>query len=181
MMWFCNKREKTVKCQDCGFLAIRDPDNSEFIAPSVHYRSEGFQGSPKHLWPHPQPMPNCFVREHPIHNEPLMAGGRVVGKMSGEAPGDFRIGDGKGGDGTEEGILSIIAKPRICKSFSPWLGGLSPKEHYETREARLRRISDRKWRVVELAVSFIAGALTANLAIVINRLLSSGNGNPPMP
>ena len=181
MMWFCDKKEPPVKCQDCGFLAIRDPDNSEFVAPSVHYRSEGFQGSPKHLWPHPQPMPNCFVREHPIHNERLVVEGRVVGKMNDEAPGDFKIGDGKGGDGTEEAILSIIQKERICKAFNPWIEGFSPREHYETRQSEQTRTNNRKWRIFELVAALFTGALIAIAAKVADHLLSSGNGSPPTP
>jgi len=181
LMWFRDKNERPVKCQDCGFLAIRDPDNSESVAPSVHYRMEGFQGSPKHLWPHPQPMPNCFVRAYTIQNEPLTVEGRVVGKMTGDAPGDIRIGDGNGSDGTEAAILSIIQKERMCKEFYPWVEGFSPREHYEFRQSDQRRRSDRKWRVFELGAALFTGALIALAAKLVDRVLSSGNGGMPIP
>ena len=168
-----------VKCQDCGFLAIRHPEDRELVSPAATYRTEGFQGIPPHVWPDPQPVPNCSVRAHPIHTEPMVVHGDTRIQLTGEAPGDFSVGDGN--DDTEKAILSIIGKPRICKAFYPWVEGFSPKEHYETREAELRRDRDRKWRIVELAVAFITGALTATSVKVIDHLLSSGNGNPPMP
>lgn len=103
-----SRNRNLVKCQDCGFLAIRDPDDQGFVAPSVHYRSEGFQGSPKHLWPHVQPMPNCFVREHPIHNEPLVVEGRAVGQMMGEAPVIL--------ESATEKVVTALRKPSYSSS-----------------------------------------------------------------
>ena len=101
--------------------------------------------------------------------------------MMGEAPGDFRIGDGKGGDGTEEAILFIIRKERDCEAFYSWVAGFSPREHYEMKTNEQRRKSDRMWRVVELAVALCTGALIAIAAKAADHLLSSGNGSPPTP
>ncbi len=173
------RRKKLVKCQDCGFLAIRDPESVELVPPTVHYRSEGFGAATDYSWPGLHAVPNCFVREHPIHNEPMIVDGQTRVQFVGEGPGDFHIGDEN--EDTEKAILSIIAKTRICKAFYPWVDGFSPKEHYETRETEIRRKSDRKWRLVELVVAFITGALTAGMIKAIDHLLSSGNGNLPIP
>ena len=177
-MRFWNRKKRLVKCQDCGFLAIRHPDDRELVSPAVTYRFEGFQGIPPHVWPDPQPVPNCFVRAHPIHTEPMVVDGDVRIQLVGEAPGDFSVGDRN--DDTEKAILSIIDKPRICKDFCPYVDGFSPKEHYEERERLGRRKSNRRWRLFELMAFTIAGVVTAIITVLIQRALSDP-GNPPMP
>ena len=177
-MPFRGKGERSVKCQDCGFLAIRHPDTRELVSPAVTYRYEGFQGIPPHVWPDPQPVPNCFVRAHPIHAEPMVVDGEVRIRMVGEAPGDFSIGNGN--DDTENAILSVIGKHRFCKEFYSYIDGFSPKEHYEERERRRRRKSNRRWRLFELMAFTIAGVVTAIITVLIQRALSDP-GNPPMP
>ena len=105
-----------VKCADCGFLELSRQNDGVLVEANAVYRAEGFQG-----WQKDEvfPTPICFVREQPIHLEPMIGEGFHL-ELVGELPGLVKLGDSQGGDATDKAILSIITKERECPQIIRW-------------------------------------------------------------
>lgn len=116
-----------VKCKDCGFLSLVRRENGELASANASYCTEGFQAYQRD---EVFPVPNCYVREHAIHLEPLEAEGIYV-KLVGEMPGLISLENKEGADVTDLVILKNIGRERQCEKFTNWLQGFSPKEHME--------------------------------------------------
>ena len=170
-----------VKCSECGFLAIRRQEDGRIIDADATYRTEGFQAYQRDTT---FPTPNCYIREQPIHLEPFEGAGTAV-KLAGEAPGLIYLGNKEGVDVTDQFVLSIIHKERICSGFTRWRGeGITPKEHREMQDRdnvlrwqREREESDkafqareasenRKWRFREFLVAVIGVAVLITVSLV---------------
>lgn len=82
-------------------------------------------------------------------------------------------GEVKDGDGAK--ALDVINRNRTC-DFVEWIQGFTPKEHREMMDRKewrewqeRQRLSERRWRIIEVLIFIAAGAATAIIAALISR------------
>ena len=137
-----------VKCEDCGFLAVRSKKDFKLDEASSEYRKSGViaigydeQGRNQHELHFQEPL--CFAGAYDLKNE------FAEEQM-----------------GTVTRAWSVISRERDCQQHTEWIQGFTPKEHREMLDRRW----ERKWRIitgiifVSLAGLFtLLGAFIANL------------------
>ena len=94
-----------VRCENCGFLALRDYETHELVEADVKCREST-------IFARNMGVPLCFVREHEIGKEVL----------------DMR--DAQQID-AQEAAPKVMRMERQCSAFTPWYQGFTPKEHRE--------------------------------------------------
>lgn len=121
-----------VKCQECGFLALRHRETHELIGAPQAYRVDTTipvtpDGKSNHY-----DGPECFDRAFPLKSE---AGGE---------------------NKTKDSVLAVIKNDRKCGTFIEWDQGSTPREHREMQfrermmareDARDREAKDRADRL----------------------------------
>jgi hypothetical protein len=103
-----------VRCADCGFLAVRNPETRSLEAVDHEARTSGhFPGYGKDfvIWPGPA----CF---------------RMAADLGAECKA-VQEADGKKETDSKRVYLVVITKDRDCSEFTEWHPGFSPKEHRE--------------------------------------------------
>ena len=133
-----------VKCNDCGFLSLRNRYTGQLEEANEQYRTSGKPSdlrrpgvthakSPLEFfdWPH-EPEPICFARAFRLDDE---------------------VQRDQQGNRTAESILEVVGTDRTCAEFCKSHQGFTPKEHREMidREQLLRwqegrEQIDRVWR-----------------------------------
>ena len=104
-----------LKCQGCGFLAVRNFKTRALSEVEAGMRKTGESPSMRDV-PSPRPSyydssPICFVQQYDLAHEA-------------EALGN------------DEAFLIVIEKERACPAFTPWRQGHSPREHKEMIDSR---------------------------------------------
>lgn len=118
-----------VKCADCGFLAVRHFETRDLLDAEELLRRDGEMplqpGTGHYIY---DPWPICFAR--------------VI---------DFRaaLEDNSGSPHRKR----VINEGRECNRFTPWIQGLTPKEHVELKIEEDRQLwetqrdlDDKLWR-----------------------------------
>ena len=107
-----------VKCEECGFLALRNRNTGLLDeAPQEYRRAAEVPPFNSPLSDAYTGVPICLARAYPLHNE-------------------FTNQD----QATHREIFNLLQKKRNCAErdlFTPWQQGFSPKEH--------REMLDRQW------------------------------------
>ena len=110
-----------VKCQDCGYLAVRNQQTRALAETEEVMRQSG-EPPPVFVLPHPgrnavliyERTPVCFVREFDL---PVEAG----------LADDARA------------FLNVIRQERVCPKWTQWFQGFTPRDHKEMIDAREQR------------------------------------------
>ena len=110
-----------VKCQDCGYLAVRNQQTRALAETEEVMRQSG-EPPPVFVLPHPgrnavliyERTPVCFVREFDL---PVEAG----------QADDARA------------FLNVIRQERVCPKWTQWFQGFTPRDHKEMIDAREQR------------------------------------------
>lgn len=115
----------TVRCVDCGYLAVRDFKSRQLVEVEAAMREAGWQPKIPHSGYKPyEERPICFVRSSKICNE-----------LDPPQPGQF---------------LTAIKTDRQCDKITPWHQGFSPREHLKMNLLEEQRERDRKWRLEDV-------------------------------
>lgn len=141
-----------VRCADCGFLAIRNCQTRQLVEVELGVRKGASfpteelppseqTGRYNFLGPETKPIyvhqPICFM----VETEAMRESQEVAEASERDK------------DDADKHFQAFIAKPRVCESFTPWIQGLTPREHREMLDQRQlltfqkeREDSDREWR-----------------------------------
>ncbi len=140
-----------VKCEGCGFLALRNRLTGELDEVPEDYRSKA--EIPRFRRPNMAPrvatwavwfdhpysgVPTCSVRAHPLHNE-------FANKPIAEA--------------SREEISATLTKERNCSDrglFTTWQQGFTPKEHREMLDRQWAHNQQRNQNWINLGVALLA-------------------------
>lgn len=121
-----------VKCEDCGFLALRTA-RSELVEATEWFRQTGTPENLQQLDLHMRPL--CFARAFNLAAEITALDNQRVETES------------------HRQNLAVIQKERPCERFTAWQQGFTPKEHREMldeqwkREFEATRLQeDHEWR-----------------------------------
>lgn len=143
------KRER-VRCDRCGFLALRQLRDKQLVETNEHYRNKVNTAIWDMMESH-EGTPLCFVRHIDIQ--------KIVYEAMTKA-GELR----------QDVIFRIVHKERYCNDFTKWVQGFTPKEHYEMTDREKWREwqrSDRKWHIIgACAQAFIIAALAGLFAVI---------------
>lgn len=141
----------TVKCSDCGFLALRANDSGELCEAGSNYREDGWPKNAR-LVDGYGGTPLCFVRAFDLAKE--------------------RADNGKEQNHIPSLNKAVISKERKCSKFCDWRQGFSPKEHAEL----LMFEEQHKWQKEQARWNFWAtmgaaaiGFVAALAAVVVAR------------
>jgi hypothetical protein len=149
----------TVRCADCGFLAVRDLQTNELIEVKEDGRKRwvlpAFPGGSQ-LGPMPvvrrcDETPLCAVGAYPLGEE---AKGREA-----------------------DAVLPVITRDRKCRKFTRWRREYTPKEHYQMFAADQLQQDNRRWQVILALVAPVVGVVNLLLGAYIVRPPQS----PPPP
>ncbi|RIK73200.1 MAG: hypothetical protein DCC68_25330 [Planctomycetota bacterium] len=158
-----------VKCAECGFLALRDHHSLALVEATEHFRTTGNRPTtPSGQLVYAKGIPPlCFARAIDLP------------ATIGQPPTDDRI-------------KATIDATRLCRNFTPWQQGFSPKEHQEMVNQQImldwqreREEADRAWRTAESTrahrwqIAFLAVALLGIIVGFIGGIVAAmiGRGN----
>jgi hypothetical protein len=111
-----------VKCAECGYLGVRHIGTQELVSPSADQRATGEPpGGPERIGPAGvlDVVPVCAVgawdlpKEFTAHNRPANENTIVRHRASAAA------------------AKTVMQEDRRCPQVTPWLPGLTPKEHID--------------------------------------------------
>ncbi len=122
--------ETTVKCQDCGLLAVVDAEKKHRECPQ-EWRDDGDR-------------PTWLAREGCSHSPACHVG---EFKLADEYKVAVPPHDPDTKARTEKGrkYLHVITMPRVCPKHVPYRVQLTPEQHIEQAERAARRSADATW------------------------------------
>lgn len=131
-----------VKCSDCGLLALKNTNISQWVEADEVYRATGEVVAPSGK---ADPLPICFTRKWNLR---VGIKAQLLRDGYGEVEAEARSRGSISGR-----ILAEITRERSCETtnqsqpgFIKWSQGFSPKEHREMLDRQWRLGRERDWR-----------------------------------
>ena len=109
--------EKKRKCQDCGYLGVRDWISHKLISPNESQRNTGTRPANHEMTINPDDKPICGVGEHDLTSE-----------LKGDGPGAF---------------LVVVETGRNREEHTAWMPGLEISEHIDMNMLKEQREANR--------------------------------------
>ena len=157
-----------VKCAECGYLGVRRCNDQALVSPGPDQRRTG--EAPKDpsvkidAPPILETMPLCAIGVCPLDEE--FADGQLITPSSARGPM-------KGANVAQKVMRDDRPKCESEKKFTPWIPGLSPKEHIDMNlleiQASKQAIATRLTIISNLAAALIGGLI----ALLASRLSPS--------
>ncbi|TXT21823.1 MAG: hypothetical protein FD138_3960 [Planctomycetota bacterium] len=145
----------TVRCADCGFLAIRNCETRELVEVELSVRNgEGF---PSEQVPPSEERTIAGLQQRLgiVSAKRIYEDNAICFMREPSVSRDFQhAADSAKKDRNYHGhFLRVINEERCCERFTPWTQGLTPREHREMLDQKQllayqkeREDSDRQWR-----------------------------------
>jgi hypothetical protein len=158
-----------ARCSKCGFIAARVWEMGEFREIDDKRRDSG---ELKSGFGNFDPIPICFVNSFNIKEEV-----EVLRKAAHDEPTQNSIGEWIEPHWANH-VKQVLNTERVCKYFTDWQQGFTPKEHREMMDRKFmmemdekRRKNDRKWHWIEL----IAIILGTGLFTLLGAWIATGH------